>query len=101
MRRETSEVREIHTAFLAMAEPALEPTLARLALDAPKRIIVQPHLLFAGDLLARVGTIVERLAQSHPNVDCRVTHHLGPSELVARAILERASERATAPIESC
>jgi sirohydrochlorin cobaltochelatase len=99
MRREAGRAREIHTAFLAMADPPLEPTLARLALMSPQRIVVQPHLLFAGELLERVGSMVERLAQTYSDVDWRVTDHLGPSPLIASAILDRASEAAVVPIE--
>jgi sirohydrochlorin ferrochelatase len=101
MRRESLGAGEIRTAFLAMAEPPLEPTLERLALASPKRIVVQPHLLFAGELLDRISTIVERLSDKHPDVDWRVTGHMGPSALVASAILDRASEAALAPLESC
>jgi sirohydrochlorin cobaltochelatase len=101
LRNNDRDARETHTAFLAMADPPLDHTLERLAIGAPRRIVVQPHLLFAGELLERIGTLVERLSHTHPQIDWRVTDHLGPTALVADAVLDRVSEVAVASPERC
>jgi sirohydrochlorin cobaltochelatase len=92
LRRSSKEASDTKVAFLAMAGPPLEPTLECVARAAPKRIVVQPHLLFSGELLERVGQLVERFAVAHLAIDWRVTRHLGPTEEIADAVLERAAE---------
>lgn len=87
---------QIHTAFLAMADPLLEPTLRRIAAQAPRRIVVQPHLLFAGELLARVRSLVDALAAEYPSTDWLIAAHLGPDVEVVQAIIERAAEAVVA-----
>jgi sirohydrochlorin ferrochelatase len=53
-------------------------------------VVVQPHLLFAGALVDRIATAVARLAGEYPETQWLVSAHLGPSELVADAIVDRA-----------
>jgi sirohydrochlorin cobaltochelatase len=97
LRQEMSRVGATHTAFLAMADPPLESELERLARLSPARIVVQPHLLFAGELLARVRSLVQRMSETFPATDWHVTEHLGPTDRVASAVLARASEAPCAP----
>ncbi len=97
LRQEMSRAGAVRTAFLAMADPPLEAELERLAQASVQRIVVQPHLLFAGELLARVQSLVQRMARTYPATDWRVTEHLGPTELVSSAILARVAEAQCAP----
>jgi sirohydrochlorin ferrochelatase len=82
---------QVRTAFLAMADPPLAPVLEEMARSGAKRIVVQPHLLFSGELLARIRAIVEQCASRHAHAQWLVTNHLGPSELLAKAVVERAA----------
>lgn len=71
------------TAFAAMAEPRIEPTLEQAASTGARHIVVQPHLLFAGELLDRVAALTADAARRHPTIIWSLTRHLGAeSELV-------------------
>ena len=96
MRREGSAVADAQVSFLAMAEPRLEDVLREVAAAGPICVVVQPHLLFAGELTARVRGIVEQFSRDFPRIQWRMTEHLGPSELVIRAVLDRAGS--TTPV---
>lgn len=84
----------VEVAFVAMAEPRLAQVLEQLADSAPRRIVVQPHLLFGGVLLDRIGDVVREFAGRSPQHEWITTGHLGPHSLVAEALVSRA---ATAP----
>ncbi|MEX2114008.1 MAG: sirohydrochlorin chelatase [Pirellulales bacterium] len=101
MRHETSPVGDTRTAFLAMADPPLEDTLEQLVHGPARRIVVQPHLLFAGELLMRLRSLVREFAARHAHVDWRVTEHLGPDELVATALLDRVREATRLMVDGC
>jgi sirohydrochlorin cobaltochelatase len=79
--------------FVAKARPSLEASLARAAQSRFRRIVVQPHLLFTGQVLEEVRQAVSAAAVSTSDAQKRewiVTQHLGPSPLVAKAITEAA-----------
>jgi sirohydrochlorin cobaltochelatase len=86
----------IEVAFVAMAEPRLTDLLERAAAGPPRRIVVQPHLLFGGVLLDRIAEIVRDAAARHPQHQWISTEHLGPHPLVAEALLARAAEASAA-----
>ena len=90
--RQKATAVDVRTAFLAMTSPGLEPVLRELGRSAIKRVVVQPHLLFAGELLLRIRALVDHLAGEYQDIDWRVTDHLGPQEPVVAAIVERACE---------
>jgi len=75
--------------FLAMAEPSLEEMLPRVAATGYPRVVVQPHLLFAGQLLTRLQDAVSTFASGRPNQQWLITGHLGAEQLVAEAIVDR------------
>lgn len=82
-------VADSKTCFLAMAKPSLAETLqeaGRLGFDD---VVVQPHLLFAGELLVRARGEVERAASEFPSVRWWLAEHLGPDIAVARALAGR------------
>ena len=72
-----------------MAEPSLERCLALAARLSFRRIVVQPHLLFRGDLLARIERTVAGFAHEHPQIEWTLAGHLGPDKLAAEAAAER------------
>ncbi|HEX3728001.1 MAG TPA: sirohydrochlorin chelatase [Pirellulales bacterium] len=82
----------VMAAYMAMAEPSLEVALRQAASGGARRIVVQPHLLFTGILLNRLGQTVDRFRKLHAQFDWVVARHLGPSEAVAEAIAERAMQ---------
>ena len=71
-----------------MADPLLDKVLASAATGRHRRIVVQPHLLFAGRLLGRLQSQVASLAEKYPQQQRLVTQHLGPSQLLAEAVVE-------------
>jgi sirohydrochlorin cobaltochelatase len=77
-------------AFLALAKPSLQGTLGRAA-ESPgcRRIVVQPHLLFAGELLIRVADAVAFAAARWPHIEWIVAPHLGPHALLVDALEDR------------
>lgn len=58
---ERAAMPHVHVGFLAMAQPAIEDVLANIGRDEARRVIVQPHLLFHGEL----GERLERLVREH------------------------------------
>jgi sirohydrochlorin cobaltochelatase len=85
LRREITPVGGVETCFAAMADPSLNQTLATATRGPFRHVVVQPHLLFEGSLLARVRAQVESVAGNSPAVTCSVAGHLGASPLLAEA----------------
>jgi sirohydrochlorin ferrochelatase len=83
----------VFTAFVAMAEPGYLDALAEAADCGASRVVVQPHLLFGGVLVDRIAAAVADFARQYPNLEWVAAAHLGPADLVARAILARAAEK--------
>ena len=79
----------LETCFASMAEPSLEHSLAWAAGLSFRRVVVQPHLLFRGELLARINRTVAGFADEHPQIEWTVAPHLGPDKLAAEAVAER------------
>lgn len=76
------------TCFLAMTQPRLERALEMVARLPLPQIVVQPHLLFSGELLSAVQQSVEAARRKWPDKAWRLTAHLGPDRLVAQAVVE-------------
>jgi len=66
-------------AFLAMARPLLAEKLEQLAAANYQRVIVQPHLLFEGDLADSLRQQVGRTAKIHPEKEWLVAPLLDDS----------------------
>jgi sirohydrochlorin cobaltochelatase len=79
----------VEACFLAMAEPSLPTALANLANGSYRRVVLQPHLLFRGRLLADLTAQVEAVAAAVPECQWLVAGHLGPAQLVAEATVDR------------
>ena len=87
-RRRRSDGPTIQPAYLAMAKPQLGDVLAAATTDGYRRIVVQPHLLFAGQLLGRLQSQVAALAEKYRQQQWLVAQHLGPAQLVAEAVAQ-------------
>lgn len=79
----------LQTCYAAMAEPALERAL-EFAVRLPfRRVVVQPHLLFHGELLSQIARTVAAFAAERSEIEWAVTPQLGPDRLVAEALADR------------
>jgi sirohydrochlorin ferrochelatase len=85
LRFEACPVGWLETCYTAMAEPSLERALPLVARLPFRRVVVQPHLLFRGELLARIRETVARFAAEERQIEWVVAPHLGPDKLVAEA----------------
>ena len=54
-----------------------------------KRVVVQPHLLFQGELVTKVRRQVDGFGTGVAGIEWIVSQHLGPSQLIARAVQDR------------
>ena len=82
-------VSQVETAFLAVAQPSLADRLRYLASFQIGRIIVQPHLLFAGELVSEIAAFVSEARAATPTKQWLLTSHLGPCKLVAETARDR------------
>src|SRR5690606_2584393 len=65
-------VGQARIAYLAMAEPALAAILPQIAELRFHRVVVQPHLLFHGDLLMGLEAAVAAIAAQWPQQQWRL-----------------------------
>ena len=89
LRGGTSAAGSIDVGFMAMAAPTVAEALIRAAERSARRIVVQPHLLFRGDLLARLDREVAAARKQFLDRQWLITPHLGPAPLLVDAIVER------------
>ncbi|HZZ30122.1 MAG TPA: sirohydrochlorin chelatase [Pirellulales bacterium] len=115
LRNPYSDVDRVETCFVAVAQPTLEEGLSLAAHSGYRRIVVQPHLLFTGEVLEQIAEEVARVQEAGNNVQTYkaatvgragaelerassmggprdqewiIAHPLGPSPLVAEAMVE-------------
>lgn len=86
LRAEMSGVSRSETAFIAMAEPKYPDVLRAAGERGHARIVVQPHLLFEGELVTKLRTDVAEFRRLFPATDWRVAGHLGPDTLLVDAV---------------
>jgi sirohydrochlorin cobaltochelatase len=65
LRQRLAENLHVEVAFLAMAQPSLAVQLKAIAQQSYSRVIVQPHLLFHGELLDSLRRQVGEMSQNH------------------------------------
>ncbi|WP_417730554.1 sirohydrochlorin chelatase [Rosistilla oblonga] len=83
----------VRTGFVAMARPDLASVLDEVAqLPEIDTIVVQPHLLFQGDLNQRVMQMIDAAADRHRNRRWIAVDRLGPDPRLAQALIELAAE---------
>jgi len=90
LRERAHSAASVSVGFVAMAQPALADVLECAAQSRAERIVVQPHLLFAGLLLDRIREQVADMARRQPQKEWIVTQQLGADTLVVDAIVDRA-----------
>ena len=80
--------------FLAAATPTLDETFQWACRQGPPEIIVQPHLLFHGQLIQDIAGKVAAIASCPPGEGKRwqIARHLGPSPEIVAALLTRLQE---------
>jgi sirohydrochlorin ferrochelatase len=74
-------------AFAAVARPSLEEALEKLAGSGVRQVVVQPHLLFQGEVSQTTNRLVASASAAHPHVKWLSARHLGPDPLLVEAIL--------------
>lgn len=90
LRFEAEPVGWYEVAFTAMAAPSLEQAIPVVAAMPFEEVVVQPHLLFAGELVERVRAVVAAARERFPDRRWTSLDHLGPDSLLVNAILQRA-----------
>ena len=80
--------------FAAAARPTLDEALAAAAARRPRRIVVQPHLLFQGHVEHQVTDAVTRWRAKCPQIDWVQVSRLGADRHVAEALVSRATDAA-------
>ena len=82
------------TAFTALCDPRLEDVLREAAASPFRRIVVQPHLLFSGEIMDRLRRLTTEAAAAAPDREWLVTQHLGAHDLLIEALASRIDETA-------
>jgi len=96
LRAAAGEAGSVVTAFVALAEPRLEPALDEAAAAQEDLVVVQPHLLFAGTLTERISRLVAERAERHPTKRWAITRHLGAEPELVETLVEQISAAAGA-----
>lgn len=86
----------VEIGFAAKARPSLREALESVSKLPWQRVVVQPHLLFAGEVLETIRQEVRRSAEKQSSATgseivsrtWRVAEPLGPHELLAEALLD-------------
>ena len=108
LRHDPAEAHDIFVSFLAMARPPLAETLAEVARRGYRRIVVQPHLLFQGELADTVQRAVAETQQRHPEQEWVLASLLadsqdspaGGNQYLLRAVAERVADAAIRVVPS-
>jgi sirohydrochlorin cobaltochelatase len=84
----------VEVAFIAVADPLIRDLVAAPELRAFTRVVVQPHLLFRGQVLQSLRDIVDsaRADSRQKSTEWLVTDHIGPCRFVAEALAEQCLE---------
>lgn len=80
----------VELGFVAAARPTVDEALAHAVARRPRRIVVQPHLLFRGHVEDQVSAAVRRFQSLHPAVDWVVVPRLGADPFIAAAAAQAA-----------
>jgi sirohydrochlorin cobaltochelatase len=86
---ERVSVARVHVGFMAMARPSLADALTLAAADPDcRQVIVQPHLLFHGELLEQLKQRMANVAARDMQRDWVVAEHLGPAHEIVDAVVD-------------
>lgn len=100
LRRDRMKGEQVEVAFIAMATPKVSDALHELAQQGWERVVVQPHLLFPGELLDNLTQLVAELRRQRPQTEWVLTAPLaadlgdgGPANrLLVDAVVGRVAE---------
>lgn len=98
LRAQATPVGQARAGFVAMAEPRLSDVLDEAVASGARRIVVQPHLLFGGVLLERIGRLVDEYAERFGHIRWITAGQLGPSGELVEAVLGRATDGLAAEV---
>jgi sirohydrochlorin cobaltochelatase len=102
LRAEQSPVGSTSMAFLAMARPNVQEILPELGRQGWKRVVIQPQLLFHGDLYDTLSFAVENCRKEWPQTEWVATAYLGmglaENRLVRDLLCEAIGERIQAAV---
>lgn len=76
-------------AFAALSEPSLAVGLASAGTSTWRRVVVQPHLLFRGQLIDQIRAAVDEAGRRFPDKQWLTTAHLGAEPEVADVVCSR------------
>ncbi len=88
-RQRNTPVAAARSAFLAMAYPHIESVVEETQKHPLPWVVIQPHLLFAGELLTRLQRTVSVRDRAGGRQQWIMTDHLGVDRLVVAAIVDR------------
>ncbi len=71
------QIEQVFTGFIAVAKPSLPEVLEQAASSGVQQIVVQPHLLFSGEMLDTTAAAVNQAAKLYPHLDWRLSDSLG------------------------
>jgi sirohydrochlorin cobaltochelatase len=91
LRRDRAPVGQVATCFVAIQRPSLTEGLVLAAGAGFDRIVVQPHLLFQGQLMTEIEASVKVAAAANRQIEWVLTSPLGPESEVVAAVLETLS----------
>lgn len=75
-------------AFLQFAEPLLEHKIEELVQKGAKKIVVFPFFIASGShILVDIPELIKKIKKTNPNVDFKVTRHLGKIDAIEDIIL--------------
>jgi sirohydrochlorin ferrochelatase/(2Fe-2S) ferredoxin len=80
----------VHAAFVGITTPLLAGVLHQVARQRPSRIVLLPHLLFAGAILEKVRAQAQDFAANFPWIKAEVLTPIGAGEGLATMLHRRA-----------
>jgi sirohydrochlorin ferrochelatase len=84
----TPSIDQVQTAFPELAEPSILEGLARCAALGACKIVVFPYFPAAGTPVVNdIPVAIETFQAQRPDIQIRLTQHLGASDTLPRAIL--------------
>ena len=82
----------IHTAFLELADPLIPDGIKKCIDDGASSVTVLPYFLNSGrHVIEDIPNIVNETKQTYPNVDIKISSHLGASALMMDLLISTAN----------
>ncbi len=81
--------------FIGITGPRVPETLELAARARPKRLLVVPYLLFAGQLIGRLAAEIEQFSQRYRWINCSLAAHLGVDRRLFALIDQRIDQALT------